>query len=215
METITMATCYHGSTAEDVAKGSPFRMVIDEWHTMGYRMHVAGKNHTEVSIMISNFNVKHKKLMSNPKFHPCVSAIGTDIFLKSYGSEAYPLYKEKQIRGVLGLGIRSKYMDCPFVADKEKYQKYMRDIMTGRGIINVLDRETNNFCNCMKPYKEEAKTMEKSGLCYGCRQEFPKMQLKRCSGCLCIQYCSNKCMKKKWPTHKQFCKPHNEQQSEK
>jgi len=32
--------------------------------------------------------------------------------------------------------------------------------------------------------------MDKVGMCMGCRQEFPKMQLKRCSGCERVQYCS-------------------------
>ena len=213
METITMATCYHGSTAENVATGSPFRMIIDEYLTMV--MNLAGKNPTEVSIMVSDFNLKHKEMMINPQCNPCVFAVCTDIFLNSYRSEAYPFSKQKQIQDILCFGINTKYLNSPLVADKEKGGKYYRDIMTNRGIINVLDRETNSFCNCMKPYKEETKTMGKTGICVGCRQEFPKMQLKRCSRCLAVPYCSNKCMKKNWFIHKQFCKPHNEQKSEK
>merc|ERR1712238_214242 len=137
-----------------------------------------------------------------------MGASATDIFLKNSGSEEY-FFSKVMVQFVLNLGIRSKYKYYPVSADIEKYNKYQRDIDTDRGIINVLYRETNTFCNCMKPYKDNTKAMEKVGKCMGCRDEFPKMQLRRCSRCLTIQYCSNKCMKKSWPTHKLFCRPHN------
>ena len=75
-----------------------------------------------------------------------------------------------------------------YAPDRGKCDKYSRDCLTNRGIINCLFRETNTFCNCMKPYKEEAKAMEKLGMCMMCDQEFPKMQLKRCFRCLAVQY---------------------------
>jgi len=212
MERITMATCYHGSTAGNFAKGSNFQMALDEWHTMC--VHLAGKNPREVGIGLSNFYAKHEKLMNNPEFDQCVFAAGTDIFLNSYGSEEYSSSKQ-MLQTVLNLGISSKYMHpLSADADREKCEKYNRDIMTNRGIINVLDRETNNFCNCMTPYKEEAKVMKKMGSCLNCHHEFPKLFLKRCSRCLCVQYCSKECMKNNWPTHKQFCKPHNNKSEE-
>jgi len=174
MERITMATCYHGSTAGNFAKGSNFQMALDEWHTMC--VHLAGKNPREVGIGLSNFYAKHEKLMNNPEFDQCVFAAGTDIFLNSYGSEEYSSSKQ-MLQTVLNLGIVSKYGYSPLSADSEKCGKYNRDSNTDRGIINVLDRETTNFCNCMTPYKEEAKRMEKEGACYGCSHAFPKTAL--------------------------------------
>ena len=208
MEATTMAPCYHGSTAENITKGSNFQMAIDEWFTIC--MHLAGKNPTEILLETSTFDVKYKDLMKDPEFSQCVFAVGTDMFKNSYRSEAYSSSK-RMLQNVLTLGITSKYTKSPLFADGEKFDKYCRDIHTNRGIINVLFRETNTCCNCMTPYKEEAKAMEKLGMCDNCRQKFPKMHLKRCSRCLSIQYCSKECMKQSWPTHKQFCTPHNEQ----
>jgi len=203
-ETTTIATsCYHGSTADNFVEGSKYRMVINEWLSIFILMILADTNEAEFRIVISNFHVKHKKLMNNPEFNQCVFAVATDIFLNSSGSEEYSSSKPKLLN-VLRFGIRSKYY-----GDRDKYNKYLRDIETNRGIINVLYRETNTFCKCMTPYKEETKTMEKVGHCYECCQEFPKKLLRRCSRCLVTQYCSNTCMKKSWPTHKQFCRPHN------
>jgi len=199
----TIATCHHGSTADNFAEGSKYRMVINEWLSIFILMILADTNEAEFRIVISNFHVKHKKLMNNPEFNQCVFAVATDIFLNSSGSEEYSSSKPKLLN-VLRFGIRSKYY-----GDRDKYNKYLRDIETNRGIINVLYRETNTFCKCMTPYKEETKTMEKVGHCYECCQEFPKKLLRRCSRCLVTQYCSNTCMKKSWPTHKQFCRPHN------
>jgi len=173
-----MATCYHGSTAENCAKGSKFQMAIDEWLTVV--MNMGGKNPAEANTMISNFYAKHENLIKDLEFMQCVFASATDIFLKnSYGSEEYSSSSKMKLQNVLDLGIKSKYIHSPLFADREKSDKYFRDLMTDRGIINVLDRETNTFCSCMTPYKDEAKNMEKVGMCYGCKDEFPKSILKR------------------------------------
>ena len=208
MEATPIATCNHGSTAENITKGSNFQMAIDEWLTIV--MNLAGKNPIEARKVLSAFYVKHKELTNNPEFNQGVFAVATDIFLKnSYGSEEYDSSSKEMLQDVLNLGIKSKYR-----FDREKCHKYIRDSLTNRGIINVLFRETNIFCNCMKPYKEDAKVMEKIGMCCGCADEFPKIQLRCCSRCLTVKYCSNKCMKNDWPTHKQFCTQHYEQTSE-
>ena len=213
MGTATMATCYHGSTAENVAKGSNFQMALDEWLAIFMNWEVT--NPSERRIMLTNFYVKQKNLMKNPEFSQCVFAVGTDMFKKNYGSDEFSSsFSKWMVQNVLTLGIRLKYGQFSLSFDREKSDKYSRDNETDRGIINILDRETNTFCNCMKPYKEEAKKMEKVGICYGCNQAIPKMQLKRCSRCLSVQYCNKECMKNDWPTHKQLCRPHNEQTSE-
>jgi hypothetical protein len=33
----------------------------------------------------------------------------------------------------------------------------------------------------------------------------PEMKMKKCSGCLCVAYCSIECQSLDWPTHKKFC----------
>ena len=104
------------------------------------------------------------------------------------------------------------------VVDVDKHRRYCRDIMTDRGMINVLARGTlgasNNCsnCNCMKEIKNKSKQQikvnggQKLGFCIGCRKEYPKKQLRSCSSCLASKYCSKKCQIEDWSMHKQFCK---------
>ena len=201
----TKARCYHGTTVETFTNGSDFQMAIDTYLIV----FKTGKNQIEMGKLLSAFYRKYQELMKNPEFNQGVFAVATDIFLKnSYGSEVYSSSKA-ELMTVLSLGILSKYNFCPLSADREKQNKYDRDCKTDRGIMNILERETKTFCNCMKPYKEDAKAMEKIGMCDNCHEEFPKMHLKRCSRCLALQYCSKECMRSNWPAHKQFCRPHN------
>merc|ERR1712232_446816 len=84
--------------------------------------------------------------------------------------------------------------------------KYLRDMKTLRGLINVCARETKNFCCCMEDKKLEADKMEKNGRCFGCLKVFPKKRLEYCSGCLECQYCCKQCQKDDWSRgHKDTC----------
>ena len=95
------------------------------------------------------------------------------------------------------VGLDSKYF--------RNHKKYMRDITTERGRINIMAREIP--CVCMKEKKIEAnKSMAKFAQCFCCEEEFSKKQMLRCKGCDLAQYCSKACQKKKWPEHKAFCK---------
>lgn len=128
------------------------------------------------------------------------------MFQKYYKTERYSSF-EQELQRILLLGINSKYHYSPLSADREKSEKFTRDIHTDsvRGIINCLYRETSPFCNCMKPFKIEAIKMEKVGKCLGCNKDFPKTELKRCSHCLSVQYCSTLCMKNHWSIHRNCC----------
>jgi hypothetical protein len=103
--------------------------------------------------------------------------------------------------------------------------KATRDMNTDRGLINVLSREsesinnsnsnstgtststsTQQICNCMIHGKKIAKTLPKTGKCFGCRKEFIKSKLFLCKGCNLIKYCSDVCMKNDWSSHRLSCK---------
>jgi len=198
--------CYHGTTANNVAMNSGFRMVIDEYLIV--LMDLDGKTPTEVGIVISNLYVKHEVLIKDFSFIPCLFALATNMFLISYGTDEYSACSKQKIQAVLRFGINIKYLITPLTADREKYYKYCRDVEMDRGIINVLYRETHTCCQCMTPYKEEAKRMDKVGICHACKNEYQKQHLKRCSRCQNTPYCSNECMKKDWSRHKTYCLPY-------
>mmetsp|Transcript_51818 Transcript_51818/g.58764 ORF Transcript_51818/g.58764 Transcript_51818/m.58764 type:complete len:187 (+) Transcript_51818:1-561(+) len=164
----------------------------------------------EVGILIGIYYSKHQHyLLKDPTFREHLFAHATDLFMmivavaESRGGDPYPMTKLQNTVGhVLRLGMEVKYGR----RELKKYQKYIRDIGTQRGIINCLARETlSSSCQCMARHKVAAKTMDKLGRCQGCNKDFPKTALKRCSRCLNIQYCSMECMKSNWLFHKPFC----------
>mmetsp|Transcript_44449 Transcript_44449/g.48108 ORF Transcript_44449/g.48108 Transcript_44449/m.48108 type:complete len:225 (+) Transcript_44449:43-717(+) len=86
----------------------------------------------------------------------------------------------------------------------KNYHKYLRDVTTERGRINIMAREIP--CDCMEAKRIEAKLMDKVAICFGCKKEFLKEELLRCKRCDYAQYCSKKCSKKHWARHKEFCR---------
>jgi len=210
-------TCTHGSTIENF--NSDYQNAIDEWVSNELK----ATNAEQLTIMLLEYNAKYcDTLMKDPEFIKHVFAYSTAMFLKynNYSiSGSSSSLDQSSVMKIVGYGL-SLGLTVKYGSDTEKHMKYARDIHTERGIINCLYRETNNnnntdtdtdtdtvLCNCMKPYKEKAKTMEKVGKCYGCRNEYPKAKLKRCSRCQAVQYCSNECMKEHWPKHKTYCAP--------
>ena len=176
------AMCYHGSEYMNFIKGSYYQMVIDEYVSL-HNMFGTAMFHT----LFDRYTTNHASLLQNPDFITHVFALATAIFWTNYGN-GESLSQRKMLLGVLNLGLMIQYTSDK---DTEKRRKYFRDCFTNRGIINVLYRETHNFCNCMVPLKVAVKGLEKRGMCNGCNAEFPKTVLKRCSGCLICQYCSN------------------------
>jgi len=116
---------------------------------------------------------------------------------------------------LLDLAIRLRYGHLPEKDGKdvgfgteyfEKRNKYIRDLITTRGFINVLYRETG--CGCLKDMKkeEDSKTTIKMAHCFGCSKEFPKETMFLCGGCKCWNYCSTECQLKHWRSgHKDEC----------
>ena len=202
---VTTMVCYHGSSKQYfVVKGSDYKIVVDGWISFVKKAGTA-----EFNMLYQNFLTKHKDVLESSDFYRYIFAFTTEMFRNSYRSERYFFPFKKNLQQILRLGLYSKYGLSPLSTDIEKREKYFRDIETDRGIINCLYRETNTFCNCMKPFKIEATKMEKVGMCFGCKQEFLKTVLKLCNRCECVHYCSNKCMKTNWPFHKNYCRNNN------
>ena len=186
-ETTTTITCYHGSDEENFAKTSDYQILFD------------------ACMLMVDFETKYEHLLKDSDVYKYIFAYITNMFRNSYRTEKYSPFFKRKLQQILHLGIESKYCHSPLSADTEKRDKYVRDISTDRGIINILHRETSPFCKCMEPMKLESQKMEKMGICFGCDQEFPKMQLKRCNRCDHAQYYGKECQKNSWPRHKEYC----------
>ena len=150
-------------SAEHFAKGSDYQMVVDE------RISILVKYGTteHLSLMLRNFDTKHSILLKKSSYYKYIFAFTTEMFRNCYKTEKYSASFKKYLKWILWLGLESKYVYSPLSADTEfysplsadteKHTKYSRDIVTERGIINCLYRETKTFCNCMKPFKIEGR----------------------------------------------------------
>jgi len=62
-------------------------------------------------------------------------------------------------------------------------------------------------CSCLDElYREIKKCQVRCSKCDHCNQITKRKDLKTCSRCKCIYYCSKECQALDWPRHKEFCK---------
>ena len=141
----------------------------------------------------------HELFKDIPELSQFVFACSTHLFLNFDGEES-----RKMIELLFLFGIGIKYGESSH-DNSETILKYDRDIRSGdRGIILCLARE--NYCDCMKQKKEEAKEMVKHLRCDGCKKIFPREQMRDCIGCKNFSFHSKECYKKHWREHKIICK---------
>jgi hypothetical protein len=64
-----------------------------------------------------------------------------------------------------------------------------------------------NACNCLEgAYNELKRTTRRTNNCYYCREDKPANQIKVCSECNAVLYCSRKCQLAHYPEHMEDCK---------
>jgi hypothetical protein len=90
------------------------------------------------------------------------------------------------------------------------FKASMEAIGTQRGHVLFLSKQIP--CSCLDEGKKNAKQNPKTGRCRYCRNEDPKMELKKCSQCKTAEYCSKECQVADWRAgHKKECKALNHQ----
>ena len=161
------------------------------------------------------FHLRHAATLADPKFVRFVFAFCTHLYL----CKGFPEHKinphdfvnavSERILSIetVRLGLKLRYcVGKETRADSEmdlKLIKWVRDSEHERGYVNILAREIP--CNCMDASKARLRASEKTGICHGCLQEFPKHRLSYCK-CRTKVYCSRNCQVKHWPEHKDICK---------
>jgi len=61
-------------------------------------------------------------------------------------------------------------------------------------------------CSCLRTlYSELKRSQEKASTCFHCDQSRSRKTLMACSSCKCAYYCSKKCQRLDWPSHKKYC----------
>mmetsp|Transcript_11416 Transcript_11416/g.11120 ORF Transcript_11416/g.11120 Transcript_11416/m.11120 type:complete len:214 (+) Transcript_11416:70-711(+) len=185
--------CYHGCTKKEFNNRGEHYKVVEDW--------------IRSDLVDDDETYNQDRIDDDPTFSCFVIAHITDDYLKDKNIDILHLHYR------LLLLVEMRYFYIPKHEGKDvgpeskittNFSKYIRDIETERGIINCMAREIP--CKCMEEKRIAAKLMEKTAVCFECRQEFPKELLLRCIGCDHVQYCSNECSIKHWPNHKDWCK---------
>ena len=195
--------CHHGSTADKFHPNHEYMKDAKEFVCMRHQVNLlnnqdSSKDQQEKAIQMKYFD-DHMHLYTDPEFCQFIFAFCTQQYLESNNFKDQ--LRRQVIHVLLTLGLSCRYS----TASKE-FDKYVRDILTDRGTIKVLVRETKTYCPCMKEGKGIAKTMDKVGRCHGCRKDFPKKTLSFCSGCQFMKYHNRECQTNHWHIHKSECK---------
>ena len=189
--------CFHGSgsTSHHFSDGRAYRDVIQEFLSVpkekGWR---------------TKFERDYKEYCIDLNFAQYIFAVCTLWYLKTD-------HASNDMKELLVFAVDIKYVNEPLKSegigalDHDKLRRYYRDIYNNgdRCIINCLSRETRSFCDCMKTKKTEAKGMEKTEYCFGCKHSFPRDGVMKCSGCKLAMFCLKSCYDKNWPKHREIC----------
>lgn len=209
--------CLHGSTVEAV--GNPQYAHVLETYERLVESTIDSEDSEEFRRLLEEFQKGYGRFLCDDEFGKYIFALSVEGFHHPEIQSDHMLTKNLE----LALDIRYRHIPqweqwqrdaSPAGASPDpehrtrttKWLKYHRDIQTKRGIINCLARETMPYCNCMKDWKKEAKSMDKIAVCNGCRETFPKPTMLACSKCMSARYCSTECQLKDWSKHKERCK---------
>jgi hypothetical protein len=117
-------------------------------------------------------------------------------FLSIYLATWFKLGKETFLQTFRG-------MPMP-VATMSDFQTSMAKIGTERGLVLFLSKQIP--CSCLDEVEKDAKQAPKTGRCSNCSSEGLKLELKKCSQCKSVQYCSKECQVVDWRyVHKKEC----------
>ena len=118
-------------------------------------------------MLLQDFATKYENVLKDSVFFGYIFAYTTNMLRKNYGTENFFSSFERNLQQILGMGNISKYRYSPLSADAENNDKFLCDIETERGIINVLQCETSPFCHCMYgTFEIGSQKMEKVGICH-------------------------------------------------
>ncbi|OEU11606.1 hypothetical protein FRACYDRAFT_263265 [Fragilariopsis cylindrus CCMP1102] len=189
--------CFHGSTAGKFHPKSEYMKAAQVYFDARRQMTLLDDRDGRNAIR-RIYDEDHMHLITDPDFHRFIFAYCTQQYLESNNLKDQS--RKPSIKVLLHLGLGYRYRS----ASTERH-KYHRDILTDRGIIKVLVRETKTHCLCMNEGKVIAKTMDIIGICHGCQTEFPKENLSFCSGCQVLKYHNRECQINHWHIHKSSC----------
>jgi hypothetical protein len=220
-----VAGCRHGSTLElqeqvDAVRGYIERLDKQtlEFQTM-YRSsgkESSGRHREEMQVTIDTL----EQFWSEPQHARLIDAKTVDFCF----AHATGLALNGEMHKSYRLAYLGLYLSSWFKLGKDTFlgalggmpvesssQQTMLDLKVSIGKLGT-DREMVLFlskqipCSCLDEDKKNAKQAPKTGRCAYCCSEGLKLELKKCSQCKSVQYCSKKCQVADWKAgHKKDC----------
>ena len=109
-----------------------------------------------------------------------------------------------------GSGFAAAFAAIAIQLEHEHDNEEVR-IMKGRDMSEGGRRVLSKYlskripCKCLREIYKDSRTEEKLGICHKCEVAMDRNKLMTCSGCRGFRYCSVKCQRADWPTHKAGC----------
>jgi hypothetical protein len=187
-------SCCHGSTAENFAGEYNERLseFLGTYRSLSKNPKIGARG---LRSTLDIFQIKYPGLLSEA-FAQFIFASAVELWLNDEALSAREAFtaglgllddlESKSMLGRSFLGsftFRSRKLDC----DK---------IFTDAGFIIAIDKYLP--CSCFAELVEEAKQHDVTAICEGCYVPFSVNDLRKCSACQCVRYCSKKCQKSDW-----------------
>jgi hypothetical protein len=219
-----ISNCGHGTTMVEQERPAAVEEYVERLNNRyleiktKYQSGTGLEGHREEG-MKANFEVlkqfwsepKHARLIDATMVRFCVayateSLLGGDM-RKSYRLALLGIYlatwlklgKDTFLEALRGMPVKSSNKQT--VLD---FQNSMSKIGTERELVLFLSKQIP--CSCLDGDKKNAKQDPKTGRCSYCNKESPRMELKNCSRCKFVHYCSKECQIADWRAgHKKDC----------
>lgn len=216
--------CFHGSTKEAFENDEWGGFLIAYLNLYANIDSLASRDQVHISdwwqLHYGAFQMAYAPILTDEDFCKFVFALCAEAFLQmKERSDNDTISINGNTRALVTLALDMRYCIIPKSRGEgtgpgmesgyfEKNVKYQRDIITDRGFVKVLARETgnrNSGCTCMESDKKEAASSDKLAHCFNCNGQFPKETMFQCTGCHIPHYCSTECQFEHWSDHKKVC----------
>jgi hypothetical protein len=87
----------------------------------------------------------------------------------------------------------------------KEMRRCLRKTRTDRGCALYVAKQTKKYCSCLEAIRAANAELPKTDVCAECHVQLPKSEMKRCSKCMKVVYCSRDCQAAQWSEHKQTC----------
>jgi hypothetical protein len=155
---------------------------------------------------------KHARLIDDKLIHFCFAHATVRVqlgdmdlsrrlgLLGSYLATWFKMGKDTFLGALRGMPVAGSSNHHAMI----NFRASIKKMETDRNLVLFLSKQIP--CSCLDENKKNAKQAPKKGRCCYCSSEGLKLELKKCSQCKSVQYCSKECQVADWRAgHKKEC----------